>query len=536
MTITKDKLRGGYYTPAEVARFLCDWAITSPRATVLEPSCGNGAISSCAVERLMSLGASKAETDAQVIGVELFEEEASKAALLGGKIIAGDFFSFCKQGGEFHGPFDAIVGNPPFIRYQDFAEEYRESAFELMRSYGFKPNRLTNIWLPFLVVCCHLLSDEGRLAMVIPAELFQVKYAAETRSFLMEHFQQINVITFKKLIFDGIQQEVVLLLAEKTADDQGGIRVIEATDASSLASLTSKSISDMPTKRKLPGKMKWQGYYLSEDALDLLQEVKGLSGITQSSALFDINVGLVSGQNSYFLQNKDNARTRQIEQSCVGIISRSFQLNGLSLTNADFDRQIELQRNVLLFLPTEDGLTSADVQYIKQGEEQGINKNFKCRVRKPWWRVPTSWKPDAFFYRQVGSYPRIVLNEAEVHTTDTLHKVRFADGIDGKSVAVAFNNSYTFLWSELLGRSYGGGVLTFEPSEARELPVPYNVSIQWDFEKADTLAREGKIEALLDYVDRKLLIEGLGLTQNDATELRRAWHTLRDRRLSRKTS
>ena len=95
--------------------------------------------------------------------------------------------------------------------------------------------------------------------------------------------------------------------------------------------------------------MKWQGYYLSEDALDLLQEVKGLSGITQSSALFDINVGLVSGQNSYFLQNKDNARTRQIEQSCVGIISRSFQLNGLSLTNADFDRQIELQRNVLLF-------------------------------------------------------------------------------------------------------------------------------------------------------------------------------------------
>ena len=39
-----DKLRGGYYTPPEVARFVCEWAITSSDSNVLEPSCGDGVL------------------------------------------------------------------------------------------------------------------------------------------------------------------------------------------------------------------------------------------------------------------------------------------------------------------------------------------------------------------------------------------------------------------------------------------------------------------------------------------------------------
>lgn len=123
MTGNDDKLRGGYYTPINVAKFLCDWAITSPKATVLEPSCGDGAISSCAVKRLQALGASSNEACNQVTGVELYRKEASKAASRGGTIITGDFFGLCKEDDALSGPFDVVVGNPPFIRYQDFSEE-----------------------------------------------------------------------------------------------------------------------------------------------------------------------------------------------------------------------------------------------------------------------------------------------------------------------------------------------------------------------------------------------------------------------------
>ena len=107
--------------------------------------------------------------------------------------------------------YDAIVGNPPFIRYQNVDATARETAFELMRQAGLHPNKLTNIWLPFLVLSALALSQNGKLGMVIPAELFQVNYAGETREFLAEYFDRLILITFQKIVFDDIQQEVILL-------------------------------------------------------------------------------------------------------------------------------------------------------------------------------------------------------------------------------------------------------------------------------------------------------------------------------------
>lgn len=531
MTELVNKLRGGYYTPEGIAQFICEWAIRSKSATVLEPSCGDGVFVEASVNRLRALGADA--SFGQVTGVELYKEEAEKAALKGGNIICGDFFSQCTNGiGTKR--YDAIVGNPPFIRYQDFEEDFRTVAFELMHELGFSPNRLTNIWLPFLVVCCHLLSDDGRLGMVVPAELFQVKYASEARRFLMGNFASVTVVTFSELLFDGAQQEVVLLLLERDATSKNsGVRIIEQTNAESLLRLKPENVYSVPSKRKLPDSMKWQAYYLDDKVLELLSDLDSHRRIRVASELFDVNVGVVSGQNSFFVIDRETADRHCVQKSCTPIISRSFQLNGLTLTEEDFQRQLELQRKVLLFMP--DGvLTNDEMDYIKLGEAQGYNGNFKCRIRTPWYRVPTSWKPDAFFYRQVGSYPRIVINEKRAHTTDTLHKLRFAKGIDGKSVAVAFNNSLTFLMGELTGRSYGGGVLTFEPSETRSLPIPFDSGISFDFEKADAFVRSGKTDDLVGHVDQILLGDLLGMSRRDISLLHEGWLMLRERRLARR--
>lgn len=531
MTDLTNKLRGGYYTPPEVARFICEWTIESGEATILEPSCGDGSFIEAARARLEALGSTDAIN--QILGVELSEEEALKAASKGGRVLCGDFFTLCQDEiGEKR--YDAIVGNPPFIRYQDFEEEYRAKAFELMRQYGFSPNRLTNIWLPFLIVCCHLLTDNGRIGMVIPAELFQVKYAAEARKFLTKFFANVTIVTFSELLFDGAQQEVILLLAERSAKSgKQGIRVVEGSNSQSLSVLTPSRLKAIPLKRKLPDSVKWQAYYLEDKALGLIYELIEHQDVRTSSELFDVNVGVVSGQNSFFVIDRPTAEAHGISEACVPIISRSFQLDGLVLTDEDFEKQLAASRKVLLFLP-EGELSEVEAEYVKMGETEGVNGNFKCRVRTPWYKVPTSWKPDAFFYRQVGAYPRIVINEKCTHTTDTLHKVRFAEGIDGRAVAVAFSNSLTFVVSELTGRSYGGGVLTFEPSEARSLPIPFTESLDYDFEKADAFVRNNQPDELVEYVDDLVLVQGLGLSRSDVDLLHNSWLTLRDRRLSRK--
>lgn len=114
--------------------------------------------------------------------------------------------------------YDVVLGNPPFIRSQNFDEQYRQKAFSLMEVEGLHPNRLTNIWIPFLVLSTCALQPRGRLGMVIPAEVMQVDYAAEVRQYLSEQYDSLTIVTFKKLLFPNAQQEVVLLLGEKTAE------------------------------------------------------------------------------------------------------------------------------------------------------------------------------------------------------------------------------------------------------------------------------------------------------------------------------
>lgn len=535
MTPISNKLRGGYYTPANASALLARWAIRSPEATVLEPSCGDGSILNAAIERLLELGGKPGTSAAQVTGVELIPEEAQKARRSGASVLCGDFFSYCKNG-QLAPHYDAVVGNPPFIRYQDFKEEYREIAFGLMRSFGFTPSRLTNIWIPFLTVCCHLVADGGRLGMVIPAELFQVNYARETREFLLSYFNSITLITFDGLLFDDAQQEVVLLLAEKSDSSHAhGIRVVEASNVEGLAAFgKNPDFSALPISNALSPEMKWQSYYLDPSVLELLQEVASHSLVKRLSDIAEINVGLVSGQNSFFVINDTTAEHWGIRADCAPIVSRSMQLDGLAFNAHDMKLQERLDRKVLLFNPCAS-LSDNAIAYIAEGERLGHQTNYKCRIRNPWYKVPTSWKGDAFFYRQVGSFPRIVMNEAGAFNTDTLHKVRFNKGVDKRLATVSFNNSLTYAMSELLGRSYGGGVLTFEPSEARNMPLPFSSSADLDFEKADHLAREGKIDELLDYVDDNLLVSQMGLSHDDVRRIRSAWIKLRDRRLGRKT-
>jgi adenine-specific DNA-methyltransferase len=153
-----------------------------------------------------------------------------------------------------------------------------------------------------------------------------------------------------------------------------------------------------------------------------------------------------------------------------------------------------------------------------------------------WYIVPSVWTPDAFMLRQVHGYPKLILNDAQATCTDTIHRVRFINGVSPKVAVCAFLNSLTFAFSEVTGRSYGGGVLTFEPSEAESLPMPLRGAENLDIDLIDKHLRNNDIDAVLDITDRVLLIDGMGLSEAQVQILRNIWCKLRDRRINRKHS
>lgn len=522
------KLRGGYYTPGLIGEFLASWAVRNRSDRVLEPSCGDGALVEPVAKRLTS--------DGEVVAVELFEEEAIKARARNGAnatFVIGDVFTWWDSR-EHEASFDAVVGNPPFIRYQDFPDEFRSPAFQHMREEGMNPTRLANAWLPFVVLATRSLRRGGRLALVLPAELMQVGYAAELRQYLTRKFSELHIITFRKMVFEGIQQEVILVLGVRQDCTSAQINVIELNTASDLSNL------DLDEGRSVEINLehaseKWTQYYLSQREIGLLRALASDNAIPRLNIYGDVNVGIVTGRNSFFVLTKEEASRLGVLQWCIPLVGRSFQIPGLILSQSDWNALYNANKKVLLLnveIRNRRDLPPQVLNYVVKGEQLGYHQGYKCSIRLPaWWRVPSRWVPEAFMLRQIYDAPRIVANEATAMCTDTIHRVRLKPGVSATQVAAASVNSMTFAFAEIMGRSYGGGVLELEPREAINLPFPKLNGELPTFE-LDRLTRKSTIEETSTIVDG-LVLEPLGLSREEVALLRDIWRTLSSRRRNR---
>ena len=539
--LNAQKIRGSYYTPKAIAEFLSRWAITKNTQLILEPSCGDGNFVEAAILRFKELGIDGNELNGRIKGVELIEEEALKAksrakdlGVNSTTIVNSDFFQYIHS--NVGDRYDTVLGNPPFIRYQNFPEEHRKLAISMMENLGLHPNKLTNIWVPFLVVSASLLNPNGRLAMVIPAELFQVKYAAETRVFLSEFFDRITIITFKKLVFKGIQQEVVLLLCEKKVAQNKGIRTIECEHLDDLDSIDFNAINGSNVKPIDHSTEKWTKYFLSEEEINLLKQLKNDDRVLSCGDIMEVDVGLVTGRNEFFMMRESHVNEWNLKKYTIPVVSKSNQLKGITFSNEDFKTNSEEDQAVHLFIPPNEefeNLPEECQKYIKYGESQEFHTGYKCRIRKRWYITPSLWSPDCFALRQVGDYPKLVLNETGASSTDTVHRVKFKEGVDGILVALSFLNSLTFAFSEITGRSYGGGVLTFEPTEIEEMKIPVLEKIDVDLKNIDHHLRKREIEKVLDIIDEELLIKQHGFSKKEVTAMRIIWKKLSGRRRDR---
>lgn len=541
-----DKLRGGYYTPAELTQWLCSWAIRSGSDRVLEPSCGDGAFAVSAALRLKELGATVDSISRQLTAVEVTDAEAEKArsrlrqtlGLASGNAVASsDFFDWLQR--HPASKFDVVVGNPPFIRYQSFPEPSRSRAMALMQEVGLKPNRLTNIWVPFVVAAASRLVPGGRLAMVLPAELLQVTYAAQLRSFLTDRFRRIDVVTCNQLFFQNAEQEVVLLLAEDALPvaDPGNTCEVAFTQVDTVSDITSREpigfLGAAETKDVRHESEKWLKYFLSNSEITLMRALRASANVVSLSAHGSVDVGVVTGKNEVFVLTAAQLDEFDLAKFAVPLVSRASHLRGVSIDKAEWSRLAAAGDRVFMLDLTgvpDSKLPPKARAFLAAGEAKGFHLGYKCSIRKPWYAVPSIWVPDGFAFRQIYDFPRLVVNSAGATATDTIHRLTCRD----PELLVSASLTYlTGASAEIEGRSYGGGVLELEPTEAERLLLPANLKGGLPVKDADRLIRDGKLQQVLDENSRRVLMP-MGLTARDCAMLAEIWLKMRDRRNGRR--
>lgn len=533
---TEQKLRGAYYTPLPLANAMVNLFAFDDISRVLEPSCGDGVfLDSLAHNNLFDKIESTTAIEIDADEVQKVKNNYRNNPSI--TIFQEDFFDFYKRCYK-KVQYDLILGNPPYIRYQYLTEKQREIQSQILTDHGMKSNKLINAWVCFLVACVQMLADNGKIALVIPAEILQVAYAEDLRLFLSNQLSRITLITFQKLVFPGIEQEVLVFIGEKCGEEKG-IRIVEMSDLSGFNTL---DLHKNGYQKLQHVKEKWTKYFVSASEVKAIQAVRDDSRFVKFSDYGLINVGITTGNNDYFSINRQTEDLFDLHSVTLPLIGRSSHAHGIYFTADDWKNNISSGKKAMLISfpeePFED-YPEQHKQYIRDGEKTTQHKGYKCSIRDKWYIVPSVWVPDAFFLRRNNLYPKFVLNRCGAVSTDTMHRMKFIEGVDPENILLSYYNSISFAFTEICGRSYGGGVLEILPGEMGNIMLPKVDMIDSKIrasllERIDAIVRENKdIELALDIVDKELLISILGIEPSLCSVCRDIWKKLQRRRLGR---
>lgn len=526
---TQQKLRGGFYTPAPIADFILKWSINGATGyDILEPSSGDGIF----LERIKV----NHHTYRSITAVELDEEEAQKTASLRLPCTTTcimDFHEYCNSTKK---KFDLVIGNPPYIRYQYFDKRQQSEAAQVFKKANLKYSKLTNAWVSFVIGASLLLKQSGKIGFVLPAEMLQVAYAQPLREFLAGFYNKINIVSFKKLVFPNIQQEVVLLLCEKNRTESHMIEHIEVDDIRGLEQID-LTLLKTPHKNVDFKSNKWTFYFLDQKEIDFLEEIQNQDRIPVLGDFAQVEVGITTGANAYFTVPKSTIETYQLSDYARPMVGRSVQVNSITFTVNDWKANVnDNARAFLLVFPALKQLTKNKkaLEYLHLGKEKKIHEGYKCRIREEWQTVPSLWVSEALFIRRNNIFPRLIVNEAGAYTTDTMHRLKLNPGVDKYALAASFFNSLSFAFSEISGRSYGGGVLELMPGEVEKIRLPYLESNAQLLDEIDGMLRKGTpTQDILEMTNRRILKDKWGFSGNEINLADRIWKKLSSRRLNR---
>ncbi len=151
---------GQVFTPDAVVRAML--ALRRRHGRVLEPACGDGAF-------LRHLP--------QAVGIEIDPAQCPAGAL------NMDFFAYPESE-----RFDTIIGNPPYVRFQDIAPSTRQR----LNSSLFDAR--SNLYLFFIEKCLRHLKPGGELIFITPRDFLKASSAVKLNKLLLEQGTLTDVI------------------------------------------------------------------------------------------------------------------------------------------------------------------------------------------------------------------------------------------------------------------------------------------------------------------------------------------------------
>lgn len=551
------KVLGRYYTPEEATRILCLWAIRQAKERILEPSFGACGFLEAAAERLMVLGA--VEPRKQLYGCDIDARVFSNylEPRLGidrnnPHFLQRDFL--CVQPVDFGlDAFDAVVGNPPYVSYHNMSAQTRRAAEHVAINDGFHLPPKASLWAFFVLHAMPFLRPGGRMAWLLPSSFLFAEYATAVKNYLTRQFKRILIVQLQQRLFlsEGTEELTAVLLADGRCLDAGGRGEVHLVFADALGDLEEGIRAwghGQGVVRPLHGRV--SSAFLAKEATESMNAVASAGHVLCIGDITDVRIGIVTGANPFFILNQSIAQAHALPHACLCPILAKFSMApGASLTLADLEHARHQGRRCLLLSTDHPDLErrGSELRRFLASMPVAQRRSTGTFKKRALWHRPDDGRiPDAFFPYMYHHGPRLILNEAGITSTNTIHRVYFKadacpNGVPGdtwrKACAISILSTFSQLSGELQGRCYGAGVLKHEPSEARQilLVIPPSLAVEKVhavFQQVDTALREDQSDEARRHADlfvlqaltpreREETIATLGHALNEARRRRR---------------
>lgn len=227
---------GQHYTPTSVARLLAELSVRSATDIILDPACGDGRLLAAALSMKKSfLSANRPTGDAlakDMFGLDRTSSAIPDALNTGAMVACADFFdtepgSEVKRAFTLPATFDAVIGNPPYIRHEIIGgKDKRRIEERLDEGRALSPelfwpqwSRRSDIYVYFFAHAARFLKSGGRLVFLTASSWLDSRYGAPLREFMVKNFRVIAIIeSAAESFFTNASINTAITLLEREPD------------------------------------------------------------------------------------------------------------------------------------------------------------------------------------------------------------------------------------------------------------------------------------------------------------------------------
>lgn len=443
------KSLGQYFTPDCISEFMTKWACDGA-STMLDPAVGNSVFFKYTKKHNPHCQMFGFEKDKKIIdyfgnpfGATLFEK---------------DYFD-----GDWNSEYDAIVCNPPYSKFQAISD--RDQIIKnIFNHTGIRCSGYTNLYLLFLYKSIFQLSQNGRLAYIIPSEFLNSKYGDNIKKLLIDKKLIRAIINFQNnnIFENAITTSCILLLDKKPKEDVIFINLKNIQDITKISIYNDFRDSIKVTYDNLQSKEKWREY-LNQEYLFKISD-----NLTVDFSLFcHVSRGIATGANDYFCFSKKSSSQFNIPNKYLRkCICRSADISEPIFTETKFG-ELEQQNKTVYLLNIRENEAESIKQYIEYGIQNNIPKKYLPSCRKPWYSMEQKKEAPIWISSACRGKIKVVRNLAKVSNLTTFHAV-YVNDLYKEYTDIIFCYLLTPLAQTILKnnrKELGNGLDKFQPND-----------------------------------------------------------------------